>query len=215
MSATPYAPHVYGCISHVQADLAKRGIEKSQRNAQQGYAFRGIDSVYNALAPILAEHKLVIIPRILSRSCVERTTQKGGVLFYVTVEAEFDFIAASDGSKVTARTYGEAMDSADKATNKAMSAAYKYAAFQTFCIPTEGDHDADATTPEPLRPQPPAHYEKWLKELTAAADKGTDALRAFWKDGSTREQRDYLTAANPQSWEDLKAHAATVKPEAA
>src|SRR5690606_19364534 len=43
---------------------------------------------------------------------------------------------------------GEAMDSADKATNKAMSAAYKYAAFQTFCIPTEGDNDADATTHE-------------------------------------------------------------------
>ena len=46
----------------------------------------------------------------------------------------------------TIRTYGEAMDSADKATNKAMSAAYKYAAIQAFCIPTEGDNDADATT---------------------------------------------------------------------
>jgi len=27
-----------------------------------------------------------------------------------------------------------------------MSAAYKYAAFMTFAIPTEGDNDADATT---------------------------------------------------------------------
>jgi hypothetical protein len=79
---------------------------------------------------------------------VERQTQKGGTLFYVTVEAEFDFVSAKDGSKVTVRTYGEAMDSADKATNKAMSAAYKYAAFQTFCIPTEGDNDADATSHE-------------------------------------------------------------------
>jgi hypothetical protein len=41
---------------------------------------------------------------------------------------------------------GEAMDSGDKSSNKAMSAAYKYAAFQAFCIPTEGDNDADATT---------------------------------------------------------------------
>lgn len=54
----------------------------------------------------------------------------------------------AEGSVHTVCTYGEAMDSADKATNKAMSAAYKYAAFQTFCIPTEGDNDADATTPE-------------------------------------------------------------------
>lgn len=46
------------------------------------------------------------------------------------------------------RTFGEAMDSADKATNKAMSAAYKYAALMAFAIPTEGDNDADATTYE-------------------------------------------------------------------
>lgn len=40
------------------------------------------------------------------------------------------------------------MDSGDKATNKAMSAAYKYAAFQAFAIPTEGDNDADGSTHE-------------------------------------------------------------------
>jgi hypothetical protein len=40
------------------------------------------------------------------------------------------------------------MDMADKATNKAMSAAYKYACLQAFCIPTEGDNDADASTPD-------------------------------------------------------------------
>ena len=40
------------------------------------------------------------------------------------------------------------MDTSDKATNKAMSAAYKYAAFQTFAIPTEADNDADGHTHE-------------------------------------------------------------------
>jgi hypothetical protein len=70
----------------------------------------------------------------------------------VTVHAEFDFVSAYDGSKHTAATYGEAMDSGDKATNKAMSAAYKYAAFMTFAIPTEGDNDADATTHEVVPP---------------------------------------------------------------
>jgi hypothetical protein len=67
---------------------------------------------------------------------------------YVTVEAEYDFVSTNDGSMHTARVVGEAMDSADKATNKAMSAAYKYLCIQTFCIPTEGDNDADATTHE-------------------------------------------------------------------
>lgn len=140
--------NVYTLMAAVSAEIAKEGIAKSSRNTQQGYAFRGIDAVYNALAPILAKHKLVIVPRFLSRACTERVTAKGGVLFNVTVEGEFDFISALDGSKHTARTFGEAMDSADKATNKAMSAAYKYAAFQAFCIPTEGDNDADAQTHE-------------------------------------------------------------------
>lgn len=137
---------VYSAINAVQHDLCRDGITKDKRNQQQGYNFRGIDDVYNALSPLLAKHGLCILPRILTRSCEERQTQKGGILFYVTVEAEFDFVCAEDGSKHVVRTFGEAMDSGDKATNKAMSAAYKYAAFQAFAIPTEGDNDADAQT---------------------------------------------------------------------
>ncbi|WAL81344.1 ERF family protein [Pandoraea sp. XJJ-1] len=137
---------VYQAINKVQKALSETGISKDRRNQQQGYQFRGIDDVYNALSPLLAENGLCILPRMLSRSCEERQTAKGGVLFYVTVEAEFDFVSAEDGSKCVVRTYGEAMDSGDKATNKAMSAAYKYAAFQTFAIPTEGNPDADSET---------------------------------------------------------------------
>ena len=138
--------NVYKCINAVAAEISQEGISKDRRNQQQGYNFRGIDDVYNALAPVIAKHGLVILPRCISRELTERNSAKGGVLFTVVVEAEFDFVSSHDGSKHTVKTYGEAMDSADKATNKAMSAAYKYAAFQTFCIPTEGDNDADATT---------------------------------------------------------------------
>jgi hypothetical protein len=140
---------VYQAINAVQGALSVEGIGKTRKNTQgSGYMFRGIDEVYNALSPLLAKHGLVIIPRMIGRSCEERASKAGGALFYVTVEAEFDFVSAEDGSKHTARTFGEAMDSGDKATNKAMSAAYKYAAFQTFAIPTEGNPDADAETHE-------------------------------------------------------------------
>ncbi|MGL5648806.1 MAG: ERF family protein [Clostridium sp.] len=137
---------VYSAISNVSAKLLD-GIKKDKRNQQQGFSFRGIDDVYNALAPVLVECKLVIMPRMLDRVVTERATKNGGALFYVVVTAEFDFISAEDGSMYTTRTYGEAMDSGDKATNKAMSIAYKYAAFQAFCIPTEDTkQDPDATT---------------------------------------------------------------------
>lgn len=137
---------VYQAINAVQSDLCKGGIGKDSTNTFDNYKFRGIDAVYNALSPLLAKHGLCILPRMLTRTCEERQSQKGGALFYVTVEAEFDFVSSEDGTKHTVRTFGEAMDRGDKATNKAMSAAYKYAAFQAFAIPTEGDNDADATT---------------------------------------------------------------------
>lgn len=136
---------VYKAINQVQAVLAETGIEKNRKNSQgSGYNFRGIDDVYNAMSPLLARSGLCILPRIISRQCDERVSKSGSTLFYVTVEAEFDFVSSEDGSKHTIKTYGEAMDSGDKATSKAMSAAYKYAAFMAFAIPTEGDNDAEA-----------------------------------------------------------------------
>jgi hypothetical protein len=157
MTDTIALPAVYQAIAAVMQDVGREGIAKGRRNQQQGYAFRGIDDVYNALAPLLARHHLIIVPRVLTREKTEQTTQKGGILFYVVVQVEFDIVCASDGSKITACTWGEAMDSADKATNKAMSAAYKYLAMQTFCIPTEGDNDADASHHEIRRDAASSH----------------------------------------------------------
>ena len=172
---------VYKSINAVQADLAKIGISKDSKNTMQGYNFRGIDAVYNALSPLLAKHNLCILPRVLERECVERVTAKGGAIFYVTVKVDFDFVCAIDGSKHTIGTYGEAMDSADKATNKAMSAAYKYAAFQAFAIPTEGDNDADAHTHD-IKPEPITESPRFLTpDLTV---NWNNAKQAFLRDGN-------------------------------
>ena len=168
--------NVYQLIAGVSADISRQGIAKDRNNAQQGYQFRGIDDVYNALSPIMSAHGLVILPRIMGREVSERVNQKGNTLFYVTVRAEFDFVSSHDGSRHTVVTYGEAMDSGDKATNKAMSAAYKYAAFQTFCIPTEGDNDADATT------HVVATQFDVTEALNAVQDaKTTEALQKVWQ----------------------------------
>jgi hypothetical protein len=212
------AQNVYALIAAVSADIAKTGISKDRNNQAQGYKFRGVDDVYNALAPVISRHGLVILPRILSRECVERQTAKGGTLFYVTVEAEFDFVSAHDGSKHTARTYGEAMDSGDKGTNKAMSAAYKYVTFQTFCIPTEGDNDADAHTHEPTaaaqKPAPsvPANFGEWWADIQAVADNGSQALRQAWEK-SDKALRLYVTTHHNAQWEKTKAKAATMTSE--
>lgn len=157
---------VYAAISAVAKEMATTGISKDRRNQQQGFNFRGIDQVYNALAPALVNHGLLILPRITERTVTERTTQKGVTLFYVVVKADFDFVSTEDGSIHTVTTYGEAMDSGDKATNKAMSIAYKYAAFQAFCIPTEEtavDADAEVHSVAPRAP------DEILKDFSSQA----------------------------------------------
>jgi hypothetical protein len=170
---------VYQAINAVQAELSKVGITKDRHNSQgSGYRFRGIDDVYNTISPMLAKNGLCILPRIISREVTERVSQKGGALFYVTVEAEFDFVSAEDGSKHTVKTFGEAMDSGDKGTNKAMSAAYKYAAFQAFSIPTEADNDADGHTHQVVGQSDADKYEaKHLHTMQEAALNGTAALQ--------------------------------------
>lgn len=153
--------NVYQLISRIQAALSKEGITKDRNNAQQGYKFRGIDDVFNAVAPLLSQHGLCILPFVLDRQVTEKQSKNGGALFYVTVRVRFTFISSHDGSKHEVEMYGEAMDSGDKATNKALSAAYKYACLQAFSIPTEGENDADAVTHEvkaEAKPAPVAEY---------------------------------------------------------
>ncbi len=137
---------VYAAIREVMKDLGELGIGKDSKNKDQGYMFRGIDAVYLALNPLLVKHNLVVLPRHINRWSETRPTKSGGTMSFVTVEVEFDFVQAEDGSKHTIRICGEGMDTADKATNKANSAAYKYAMFEAFCIPTEAT-DGDAETP--------------------------------------------------------------------
>ena len=202
--------NVYECISAVSADLAREGVAKGSKNAQQGYSFRGIDAMYNALAPLLSKHALVVLPRTLSRDVVERQTKSGSALFYVTVEVEFDFVSAKDGSKHVVKTYGEAMDSADKATNKAMSAAYKYAVMQAFCIPTEGDNDADATTHDvAARRSGPDEVEmdSIIAKLREAALDGPGALQETFKAIPTGDAKAAVWAKHGASLKDAATKA--------
>lgn len=197
--------NVYQKIAAVMRSLSLTGISKSRSNAQQNYKFRGIDETLNALSPLLAEQGLIVVPRMLSRTMTERTTQKGQPLFTVVVDAEFDFVSMDDGSRHTAKTFGEAMDTADKATNKAMSVAYKYAAFLTFCIPLEGmAEDADAVTHEVAPAFDEIGYHEWLNNLSLGAKVGglKDLVETI-KNGPVAFQ-DALRA-DKKSWTALKA----------
>lgn len=151
---------IYKQMAKVMADIGVIG--KDRKNTQQNYMFRGIDDVYNAAQCVMAKHEVICVPEVLEWTKEERETKSGTAMMYVIARIKYTFFAA-DGSNVTMVTLGEAMDSGDKACNKAMSTAQKYAFFQGFLIPTDEPKDTENESPEvKAKPQtPPAKREHW------------------------------------------------------
>jgi hypothetical protein len=165
---------VINAVAAIIGELSSEGVSKQRRNTQQGYMFRGIDDVLNALSSLYAKYKVVVVPSYSNRVITEKAAKNGGVIFSVVVEGRYRIIHA-DGTEIVAGPFiGEAMDSADKATNKAMSAAYKYFAIQTFAIPTEGDNDADAHTPAVIASPPKAADESALSDTIEGVTTGDE-----------------------------------------
>lgn len=144
--------NIYEQINKVMEDVGAVG--KDSTNQIQKYKFRGIDAVMNALHPAMTKHHVFVAPEVLSheREQYAKKNAKGedSMLIYSVVTVRYHFYT-DDGSEVQAVVMGEAMDSGDKSMNKAMSAAFKYACFQTFCIPTEEMKDSETDSPEPSR----------------------------------------------------------------
>lgn len=141
---------IYKKMSDVMKEIGYVG--KDQKNQAQGFKFRGIDQFVNTLYPALTKHGVFMTPRAISYTQelkdVLRGSGKPGVDKHVSIMMEYDFFA-EDGSKVTVGPVpAEGLDSGDKATNKALSAALKYALIQTFSVPTEDMAEADRETPE-------------------------------------------------------------------
>lgn len=146
---------IYELIGKAMAEIG--AIGKDSYNSQQQFKYRGVDAVMNALNPVLQKYGLFVTPEVLSQVREERQTNNGGRLLYSILTMKYTMFAP-DGSNVSSVVIGEGMDSGDKASNKAMSVAFKYAMFQLFCIPTEEFIDPDSETPPPSKPtQPPAH----------------------------------------------------------
>lgn len=127
-------------------------IGKDNVNQQQKFRYRGIDQVYNALNPVMAELGIFFCPEVLDMRREDRVTKNGTALTYTILTIRFTAYAP-DGSNVSLTVMGEGMDSGDKGCNKAMSVAMKYAMFQLFCIPTEEMKDPDADVYEDVMPK--------------------------------------------------------------
>lgn len=145
------APMIFAKMADIMQEI--EAIGKTQTNTQQKYKFRGIDDVYNAVNPLFKKHRVFMSTEVLDSKREERKTVKPdgttSILTFTVLQIRLKFFA-EDGSSLDTVTQGEAMDSGDKGSNKAMAAAQKYAIIQAFAIPTiensldiEKDEQAD------------------------------------------------------------------------
>jgi hypothetical protein len=143
-------PHVLVAIQQVKRALAEQGVGKSRENQEQRFKFRGIDDILNALAAPMVNANLIVLPNVEERKEVVHEQQDGARIkrfTRVALNIRFQFVSSVDGSAINARIQSEASDHSDKATNKAISFAMKYAYISVFNIPVVGAEDGDFESP--------------------------------------------------------------------
>ena len=202
---------IYKALAEINKGIT--AIGKNRTNQTQGFKFRGIDDVMNELHSLFAENEVIILPEVLKIDSTERLNKTGGTLFCVKVSVRFDFVHSS-GDYTSCTLVGEAMDSGDKAVNKAMSIALKYALLQMFLIPTEDEKDPDTVTHEvktvvKKESEPPASSEtNWL-EMENAIEMISKAvtierLTEIWNTFKTFQKEKNFTVALARKKAEIK-----------
>jgi hypothetical protein len=182
----------------IAANRAIEAVSKSRKNTQQHYNFRGIDQVYDMIHGVLADAGLVTVPVVLQRLASEQKSKSGSGMSLVEMESEYWCYAEDGSALVIGPLWSEALDMSDKATNKAMAFAQKYALLQTFTIPTsdvsEGDRETiERGTNQPRQQQAPQQQQAQEPTQDGASDLISDetaakVYQAFGALGVTREQ---------------------------
>jgi hypothetical protein len=190
-------PKIYSAIIDAMGQIS--AVSKSRTNGTQGFAYRGIDDVMNELHGILAKSRIFIVPTVLAEERTTGTTSRGGTMFYTRLKIKFTFYA-DDGSNVESVVIGEAMDTGDKASNKALSIGLKYALLQVFCIPTEDDKDPDAVSQDFNPSQPMGNAQPTSRPIQQPAMQQPNGL----EDSKNRLQTLVKTYSKPLEGKPLE-----------
>lgn len=159
-------PTVHQAWSAVMDDV--REIRKAERNQHQGYVFRGIDAVMNAVGPTFRRHGVSCVPvRIVEAKHRDFLSKKDVLQHEAIVTVEYR-VTGPAGDSFLGQSIGESTDSSDKATSQAMSVALRTFLLQGLTMPTD-DPDPDSVTVDRSTPDP---YESqgWSSPEQRAAE---------------------------------------------
>lgn len=187
-------PSVQEAVRRVMTDIGHVGVGKGGYNKQQDYSFRGIDDFVQALSPILSRHGVILLPNAGEPTITQHPTARGGIQFMCIVRVEWTIVGPR-GDTLIAATIGQALDSSDKAANKSMSAAFKYALGQVFAIPNIGWAEQDSDSPQVPAQEDTTDLIDRISELAITEGMDLEQFTAkFRKDNGNKSVEDLRRA---------------------
>lgn len=181
--STEKKPQIFQAMINIMRSVG--AVEKDKK--QQGFQYRGIDDVYNALHKIMADHGVFMVSDIKDIQREQKQLSSGKYATSTVVTIQFSFIAL-DGSSVQTMAVGEGFDMGDKSAPKSLSIAHKYALLMTLLIPTEDMADPDADTHEASTDKVAqeiaacttldglANVKTWIKSINAETEQTNAAI---------------------------------------
>lgn len=143
------SPVAEATIYEALADVmrAVKSVGKDGFNTHDRYKFRGIDGVVNAVGPALRDAGVIVVPDVRSYEYGSVVVGKNRTeMGHARVVVAYTFFGPA-GDSIVSSAAGEAFDSGDKATAKAMSVAFRTALLQSLALPTD-DPDPDSQSYE-------------------------------------------------------------------
>lgn len=118
----------------------------------KGKAYKAVQEkdVLDAIKPLEEKYRVYSYPKerkIIDNSILEKETNYGTVKsLYMRIETTYEFVNVDNpDEKITMISYGDGIDTGDKAPGKAMTYSDKYSLLKAYKVATGDDPDKDAS----------------------------------------------------------------------
>jgi hypothetical protein len=181
---------VHVAFARVMADVQSIGKVDRRDDSGGRYNFRGVDRVVNAVGPALRRHGVLVLPvRVYDVEYRESKTKSGNTMQDVTLKVQW-LVMGPDGDRLPEllESAGQATDTQDKGTSKAISVAQRVLFLAGLHIPTQ-DPDIDKGHDRGERPMPKAtdYRDEALEQGTSQG-----RLRQMWTEAKRHGLVDQL-----------------------
>lgn len=170
--ADPEQVSIHVAINRVMRDLRPVGKGDRYDDNRTRFDFRGIDRVVNAVEPVFERHGVFAVPQVQEVSYRDVPRASGpGRNSECRMKVRYCFYGPQ-GDCVVAEVQGEALDTSDKGTTKAMSVAWRNALIQVLALPTQAPDPDDTVIdrggpPDEVAPSAESYRDEIVDQWTA------------------------------------------------